>query len=180
MQKTKFGLREMAKADLETVLAWRNSDAIRVNMYTHQLIDWETHQRWFESASQDPSVEHYMFEYDGEPAGVVSFSQISQDHKRAHWAFYSGRLDIRGLGSKMELLALQHAFENLKLEKLCCEVLDFNESVVKFHKKFGFVEEGRFMKHYWRDGEAHDIHLLAFFKEQWPAVKDKYWDKLCG
>lgn len=164
MSNTNFRLRRMTEADLEIVLEWRNSEAIRMNMYTHQVIDWQTHKNWFERSEQDLSVQHFIFEHAGEAAGVVSFSQISELHKRAHWAFYSGRPDIRGLGTKMELLALQYAFESLQLEKLCCEVLDFNEIVVSFHKKFGFVEEGRFIRHYWRDGTLTIFICWPFLK----------------
>ena len=43
----------------------------------------------------------------------------------------------------METLALDYAFNELKINRLECEVLEFNSKVISFHKKFGFQEEGR-------------------------------------
>tara|TARA_R100001129_G_scaffold179391_1_gene156157 strand:+ start:6869 stop:7114 length:246 start_codon:yes stop_codon:yes gene_type:complete len=78
----------------------------------------------------------------------------------------------------MESLALLYAFESLNLNKLCCEVLSFNEPVVKFHQRFGFEIEGTLKEHYFRDGEAFDVVLLALFKSSWPAVKERIMNKV--
>jgi len=77
----------------------------------------------------------------------------------------------------MEITALDYAFRKLKLEKLWCEVLEFNESVIRFHKKFGFQEEGIFKGHYLRDGERYDIHRLAIFKDQWLDTRLNFLNK---
>lgn len=168
-------LRKMQESDLELVLKWRNSPEIRKNMYYHGAIGWETHVNWFKRVKKDHSFKHFIFEYKGIPSGVISFSQIDHDNKRASWAFYSGRLDVKGLGTQMELIALEYAFEMLKLNKLCCEVLSFNDTVIRFHKKFGFVEEGVLVNHYWRDGKAYDVYLLAFYRKEWLATKENFF-----
>lgn len=171
-------LREMTSKDLKQVLQWRNHPDVRKNMYTYHEITETEHAHWFERTTNDPAIKHFIFEADDKPLGFVSFSQIDKQNKRAHWAFYSGSLNVKGLGSRMESLALLYAFESLNLNKLCCEVLSFNEPVVKFHQRFGFEVEGTLKEHYFRDGEAFDVVLLALFKSSWPAVKERIMNKV--
>lgn len=171
-------IRAMRDDDLKMVLDWRNAPEVRQNMYHHEEITWEEHRAWFEKVINSPLDRYFIFEDEEIPSGVIAFNKIDLNHKRAHWAFYSGRISVRGLGAKMEMLALEYAFEELKLRKLCCEVLSFNAAVIQFHKKFGFEEEGILREHYWRDNQPYDIHLLALFEPQWKDIKVLFYDKL--
>jgi UDP-4-amino-4,6-dideoxy-N-acetyl-beta-L-altrosamine N-acetyltransferase len=163
-----YKLNPISYEDLDLVLTWRNSPRVRENMYTNHLITAEEHRRWFEKASHDPSKRLLMcVDESGIAVGVIAFSDIDPLHKRATWAFYSGESGRRGVGSEMERLALDFAFENLGLEKLNCEVLSFNMPVVDFHRKHGFRIEGIFRAQYTRDGIAHDVYRLAHFRRDW-------------
>jgi UDP-4-amino-4,6-dideoxy-N-acetyl-beta-L-altrosamine N-acetyltransferase len=158
----------MVDADLNLVLEWRNDPRVRINMYTNHVITAQEHRRWFQTASNDPSKRLLMcVDESGVAVGVVTFSDIDQHHKRATWAFYSGGGSRRGVGSAMELLALDFAFGDLGLEKLSCEVLSFNMPVVEFHRKHGFRVEGILRAHYTRDGVRHDVYRLAHFRRAW-------------
>lgn len=160
-------LRSMEEKDLDMVLAWRNAPDVRMNMYTTHIISIEEHRRWFESLSQDDSRRYFIFEKHGHPSGVVAFTDINNESGTASWAFYSGDVAARGVGSLMEFYALDYAFETLKLNKLCCEVISFNKSVLGFHRKHGFEVEGIMRRQYFRSGEYHDIYHLAIFKDNW-------------
>jgi UDP-4-amino-4,6-dideoxy-N-acetyl-beta-L-altrosamine N-acetyltransferase len=163
-----FRLRPIEAADCDRVLEWRNDPRVRVNMYTHHEIMPDEHRKWFEAARSDASRRLLMCEDEqGAPLGVVIFSEINPTHGTATWAFYSGSNARRGVGSEMELLALDYAFGELGLEKLNCEVLSFNMPVVEFHRKHGFRIEGIFRSQYVRDGVRHDIYRLAHFRNAW-------------
>lgn len=160
-------LRKMIKDDLKMVLDWRNSKNVRENMYNHEIIEWEEHVDWFSKVSNDESSIYLIFEENKKPMGVISFTNIDKKNKRASWAFYSGNTSVRGIGSKMEKAALSYAFNVLKLNKLCCEVLEFNDKVISFHQKHGFKVEGVLKRHYERDGTLYDIYQLAIFSRDW-------------
>lgn len=163
-----FELRRMTETDLPQVLEWRNRLDVRSNMYTSHVISPEEHRKWFASASADASKVLLMcVDSDHVPVGVVTFSEISTSSRTAVWAFYSGDTSRRGIGSVMEQLALDYAFGELGLEKLCCEVLSFNMPVVEFHRKHGFRLEGVLRSHYERDGKRHDVYRLAIFRRAW-------------
>lgn len=163
-----FHLRAMLDSDLECVLDWRNRPEIRNNMYTNHVISVEEHARWFAGASRDPTKRLLMcIDDDGVPVGVVTFSNIDVRQRSATWGFYSGDTTRRGVGSAMELLALDYAFVDLGLEKLNGEVLSFNMPVVEFHRKYGFRVEGIFRSHYERDGTRYDVYRIAHFRKAW-------------
>lgn len=163
-------LRPLAPDDCARVLSWRNQDRVRAGMYSDHVIAPDEHDRWFAKALTDATAAYYIFEHKDRPLGFVSFTGIDRTHDRCTWAFYLGEADApRGSGAAMELLALDAAFGVIEIGKLCCEVFVFNAGVVRLHRRFGFVEEGRFVRHYRKNGEMQDIVCLARFAETWLA-----------
>lgn len=163
-------LRNMTSDDLPMVLAWRNREDVRQNMYTNHVITQEEHMSWWARESVNPKSRLLIFEMDGSPSGVVVFTHYSGPQGLASWAFYSGDTTRRGVGPLMERAALTYAFETLKLRKLECEVLDFNMKVVKFHRRHGFSIEGVFRKAYERETSYHDIYRLAMLSDDWQRI----------
>jgi len=161
------GLRAMTQADLPQVLAWRNADDVRRNMYTCHVIEPAEHERWWHAQSVNPAARLLIYELDGQPLGVVTFSGYTGPGGVASWAFYSGERGRRGIGKMMELAALEYAFETLGVRKLECEVLSFNRAVVDFHVRHGFSIEGVFRDAYERDGELFDIYRLSMLATEW-------------
>ena len=171
-------LRAMAGEDLEIIRQWRNSDRVRINMYSDHVISPEEHANWFNRAMRDNSARYLICEINNRPVGFVSFTNIVPMHNRCSWAFYLGETDVpRGAGAAMEFIALNYSFEELGIRKLCCEVFTFNAGVIKLHEKFGFIQEGKFVKHHVKNGNYEDIVTLALFKENWDEGKSTLKDK---
>ena len=74
----------------------------------------------------------------------------------------------------MEFLALEHVFETLGLHKLSCEVLVFNEPVIRLHKKFGFQVEGMFREHHKMNDQYIDIVRLSLLAAEWTKARAKF------
>lgn len=160
-------LRPIEDHELEMMLEWRNAPAVRNNMYTTDIIPLDDHLQWWERIKKDDSVHYFCYEYDSIPQGVVCFTNIDVLNHQAMWGFYASPNALKGTGSRMEILALDYAFDKLNLHKLSCEVLDYNLAVVKFHKKFGFVEEGYFREHHIYQGKYFGIYRLAIISDPW-------------
>lgn len=165
---------------LDTVFEWRNRADVRKNMYTSHEITKEEHLSWFERINRDITKRYFIFELDNVPCGVIGFVDINTVSKSSSWAFYSGDTTVRGIGSLMEITALDYAFNEMELHKLYCEVLEFNEPVIKFHKKHGFQQEGIFKKHHFADGKFWDVHRLAIFKNDWDKCRDEVAKRIKG
>jgi UDP-4-amino-4,6-dideoxy-N-acetyl-beta-L-altrosamine N-acetyltransferase len=165
-------LRPLDAGDCERVREWRNSDHVRRGMYTDHVIQVDEHDAWIARALASQNARFLIAELDGIPVGFVSFTSITPQPPLAgatsDWAFYIGEpWTPRGVGSCMEVRALDHAFEVLHVRKLSCEVLESNIAVVRMHEKFGFSEEGLFRKHVLKNGQPEDVHRLALFADEW-------------
>lgn len=180
-----FALRPMTDDDLMMVLEWRNQPHVREHMYTTHVISEEEHRAYFARVKDDVSKQYLICtDEEGTPVGLVNFVDIDPANGTAFWGFYSGDPTRRGVGTRMEYLALVHAFEVLNLRKLNGEVLSTNPAVLAFHEKFGFQVEGVFKQHHAvKDGYA-DIHRIALFRQdwldKWKAVAEERVRKVAG
>lgn len=168
----------MEEKDLEMVLSWRNDPDVRNNMYTSHEIAYLEHLKWWKRESINPTSILLIAEISEQPVGVVTFTNIRKDYHSATWAFYSSNTSVRGVGTHMETAALHYAFTILDLNRLECEVLDFNYSVVNFHRKFGFELEGIKRKAFCRNNSYHDIYCLSILKQDWQYSQSSVYKKL--
>lgn len=159
-------VRAMIHADLERVLAWRNHPDVRRYMYTQDEISMDAHQRWFESAQQEPCKHLLIYELDNQPFGFVNFSK-SIGSGRADWGFYAAPNAPKGTGRRLGQAALAYAFNNLELHKICGQALAYNERSIQFHKTLGFHQEGTLRdQHY--DGESyHHVVCFGLLSHEW-------------
>lgn len=161
-------LRPIQESDLKTVFDWRNSERIRSVSYRDHEITWEEHLRWFDSLENNEERKTFVFETGGRPVGTVNFVDIDSKNKRCRWGFYLGEEDLKkGTGTQMGIHALDYAFSDLYLEKVCAETFDFNESSIAYHLKLGFLREGLLKKHQFKNGELKDLIIFGLLKEDW-------------
>ncbi|WP_202114704.1 UDP-4-amino-4,6-dideoxy-N-acetyl-beta-L-altrosamine N-acetyltransferase [Vreelandella zhuhanensis] len=171
-------LRAIEDDELELILSWRNAPTVRQNMYTRHEISLEEHLAWWHRVRGRQDQHYFLYEHDGQPLGVVSFTQVHAKDANASWAFYASPEAPRGTGSRMEFLALEHAFGGLMLHKLYCEVLAFNEPVINLHKKFGFSVEGILREQHRVDDTYVDVIRLGILHPEWEAMRDTLYRKL--
>lgn len=173
-------LRDVRPEDKQMLLEWRNLPEVAKYMYTDHIITQEEHDRWFETAMKDPSRRYWIIVCDGKDVGLVNIYGIDHQNRRCTWAFYIASPDVRGkgVGSFVEYSILRYVFDELKLNKLCCEVLAFNEAVVNMHKGFGFKQEGLYREHIIKGGQPHDVVALAMLHSEWKELKPDIENRL--
>jgi len=156
----------MTKDDLHRVLGWRNHPDVRRYMYTQHEITMEEHQRWFERAAQDQSKNLLIFEVGATPLGFIQFSQLS-DSAIADWGFYVAPDAPKGYGRRLGRVALDYAFGDLRLHKVCGQALAFNERSVRFHRALGFQQEGRLREQHFDGQQYHDVLCFGLLQPEW-------------
>lgn len=172
-RQNEFGiLRPIKNSELELMLSWRNAPAVRENMYTTHEISQSEHLAWWERTSSSDRQRYFMYEFQDNPLGIVGFTGLDRENQNSFWAFYASPSAPKGTGSRMEILALDYAFDELGLYKLCCEVLAFNTPVIKLHEKFGFKVEGILRDQYRREGAFIDIYRLGILASEWAEVRN--------
>lgn len=160
-------LRPIDDSELELMLSWRNSDEVRKNMYTTSIIELNDHLQWYANVQKSLNKCYLMYENQRKPLGIVAFTDIDAVNKQSSWAFYSDPKSPRGTGGKMEFLALDYAFNVLKMHKLSCEVLDYNTAVIRLHKKFGFRQEGYFREQHLHQNHYCGVYRFGILKAEW-------------
>jgi len=168
-----ISLRDIRPEDKDKIRQWRNKPEIAKFMYTDHTISEEEHEKWFSRIMSDPTCRYWIIVCDDRDVGVVNIYNLDPRNKRCYWAFYVAEEGLRGrgVGSFVEYSTLLYVFEQLQFKKLCCEVLDFNTSVVEMHQKFGFQVEGKFRSHIWKGGQFANIYCLGILREEWEAEK---------
>ncbi|MDN0075828.1 UDP-4-amino-4,6-dideoxy-N-acetyl-beta-L-altrosamine N-acetyltransferase [Crenobacter sp. SG2303] len=161
-------IRPMTHDDLELVLAWRNHQEVRSYMYTQREIELAEHARWFERASQDPDRHLLLFERDGVPQGFINLHQIAPGGI-ADWGFYAAPEAPRGTGRQLGHCALEHAFKELKLHKVCGQAFACNERSVGLHQRLGFRQEGILREQYFDGQEYYDVVCFGLLAAEWLA-----------
>ena len=171
-------LRAIAPDELELMLAWRNAPCVRANMSTRHEISLDEHLAWWARIQTRTDQRYFMYEYKGAPVGIVAFNGIDTVNANSEWAIYASPEAPKGTGSRMEFLALEYAFHELKLHKLCCEVLAFNSPVIKLHQKFGFKVEGILREQHRLEDRFVDIYRLGMLAPEWQEGRDPMLAKL--
>jgi UDP-4-amino-4,6-dideoxy-N-acetyl-beta-L-altrosamine N-acetyltransferase len=173
-------LRPMTPADKTMVCTWRNQPEVARHMYTDHAITAEEHERWFASVLCDPRNRYWIIVHAGKDQGLACLTAIDLLNRRASWAFYLADPEQRGksLGGFVEYAVLEHAFNELGLHKLCCEVLTANRTVLSLHERFGFRQEGMLREHIFKGGEFHDVICLAITRLEWETRRADLADLL--
>lgn len=156
----------MQEADLPLVLAWRNHADVRRWMFTTHEIGIDEHRRWFQTVGNDPARHPMIFEMDGKPEGFVQIGPVAAGGIAA-WGFYLAPDAPKGRGRALGEAALELAFGELGLHKLCGEVLAFNEASLKFHRQLGFREEGVLAEQHFDAGRYHDVVRFGLLASEW-------------
>lgn len=161
-------VRSMTDADVTTVLEWRNHPDVRRSMFTQHEIGLEEHRRWFENSASDPRRHLLIYEAQGMPRGFVSL--IVADHPNvADWGFYAAPDASRGTGRAMGHHALNHAFNVLKLHKICGQALAHNERSIGFHRALGFQQEGVLRDQHFDGRNYHAVICFGLLAQEWAA-----------
>lgn len=172
----------LKKEDLELVRSWRNSPEVSQYMYTDDIISEESQKLWFKKIEKENNSIYWIIRFENEKIGVASLTDIDIKNSKCFWGFYLGTTDIRGkgIGAKIEYKILEYVFENLKLNKLCGEVLSFNENVIRMHEKFGFRREGYLINHIRKQDKFHDVVVIGLLSSEWHQLKEKLHEGIHG
>ena len=172
---TKILLREITKCTDEqkkSVLKVRNQESVRKSMYTEHKIPLNEHLAWVERLQSDNRQIVFVVLVDDVVSGVVSVNAIDRLHLKSDWAFYLDANFRGGLGAALEFGLINFVFQRVGLEKVNCEVIETNETVVKLHKKFGFVEEGFRRENIIKNGNRVGVFFLGLTRSDWAREKE--------
>jgi len=172
IQGEKVQLRPFKQSDLPQVIAWRNDPEIRDGVL------WPTEpfglieaDRWLAAILDPTDHTRVTLAIDERETkrlvGQTNLSRIDRISKTAYFGIVLGERDCWGKGLARETLSLiiAHA-KAIKIRKLLLEVVEYNVRAIELYKKFGFQTEGILREQTVRNGEVHDLILMALFLEK--------------
>jgi UDP-4-amino-4,6-dideoxy-N-acetyl-beta-L-altrosamine N-acetyltransferase len=163
-------VRSVAREDLSLILSGRNHPEVRRVMFTQHEISAEEHRSWFSKVSIDNSRCLLLVEEASKPIGYVQFTHVESEGV-ADWGFYTDPDAPKGTGRKLGVAALDHAFTNLKLRKVCGQVISNNSVSIQFHHRLGFIQEGVLRAHQRSNSEYLDLYCFGMLSQEWPAAR---------
>lgn len=157
------------------VLKIRNQESVRKWMYSDHEISENEHLAWIDNLKDDKkNIVYAVMADELEPIGVISINDIDAKHKKANWGLYIGeKYQGLGIGVFLEIMLIDYCFDKMGLEKIYCEVIEGNTSVLKLHKKLLFQEEGFLRSHIIKNGIRIGVHFLGLLKSEWQIGRDK-------
>lgn len=166
-------LRPIRDDDRTQIWQWRNQPDVAKFMYNREPIVWETHCNWFEQISGNTNCVYWIISVNGTDVGVACLTDIMKDHQTASWAFYIADTKSRGVGvgAVVEFTVCRYGFEKLGLRRIWCEVLEWNQSIIRMHEKFGFVREGHKRQHIHSSEGVCDVIQLGMLDSEWHNTK---------
>lgn len=177
MALPKCSLQLLTQKDIELVRQWRNQERIRRNMHTSDPISAQQHQAWFNGLAKDQTRKYNLFLQNDRPVGCLYYTAIHNGI--ADLGYYLGEERVwPGLGLLLELVALDYAFDQLGLNTLQAEVLEFNTGPQKVHKLFGYEQIGRQPEAIRRNDQPVASISYRYRRADWHAQKDGIVKKL--
>lgn len=169
-------LLKVREDDLELIMNWRMKPEVTRFMYTDPKLTIEGQRHWLNKVKEDNKSRYWTISYDNVRIGLLSITEIDLINKKCSWAYYIGDDSFRGKGiaTSLECNIYEYVFNELSLNKLCCEVFSFNEKVVSIHKKFGSEVEGILKDHINKNNEFYDVVVMGITKAKWNSIKENY------
>lgn len=174
-------LRKILEEDLQLIANWRMSTEVTKYMHTDPIITKDSQFAWYKSIMNDETVRYWIIVFNKVKIGILCLNNIDIVNKRCYWGYYIGDTSFRGKGIArlLECNIYDYIFFELKLNKLCGEVLAFNEKVVKIHEKYGSKVEGILKQHVLKNGCFYDVVTMGITKDRWNKIKEsKEYEKI--
>lgn len=169
-----FSIRPMTESDLHRVLQWRNSERVRINSLSDELISWESHFAWFSRLITNETQQYCIVEYLKVPIGVVYFRDIGDKDYHCTWGLYVGdETAPRGSGTQIGILGLTLAFETLNVRNIYAEVLGFNEISVRLHERLGFKRKSDMSRRVLKNGDSVEVVAFVLTTEDWSLQREQ-------
>lgn len=129
--------------DSENLFQWRNHPSIRAVSRSASEIDWQDHQRWFDSVLEDPEKMLLVGQRSESPVGVVRFDKQNDEAEIS--IYVAPESATPGLGQSMLKSAEQWlAANHPEIRKIRAHVLGANERSQRLFSGAGYQTESTY------------------------------------
>ena len=172
MNSSNITLRKISESDTPNIVKWRNSEAVKRNLYTQTILTEEQHINYLKTKVESGLCDQYIIvDFDNNDIGTVFIKNIDAENKKGEFGMFIGEASGRGKGyaKKAAFEMLEIAFGKLNLNRVYLTVMYDNIAAVKSYKAAGFVVEGILKEDFFRecDNKYIDIILMGITRNMW-------------
>jgi RimJ/RimL family protein N-acetyltransferase len=166
-------LRAFEREDIERCYRWMNDPNVVRTLKSRYPIAFQNEREWLDRAMNDHTNErHFAIERKDDRAhiGNASIHDIDWVSRTGWFGLFIGEPSAwnKGFGSDSIVTLVRFAFDEMNLCKLRINVFDYNERAKHVLLAHGFVQEGRLVRDFYREGSYHDLVILSMFRETTP------------
>jgi RimJ/RimL family protein N-acetyltransferase len=161
-------LRRAEPRDVDFLLELMNQDDVVENLAVVRPRDREGLAEEIERSQAEPQeFGRFVIEVDGEPAGLMGFTQANRRSRIANLGSLAVHPDFRGrhIADEAARLFQRHLLHDLGFHRLQLEIYGFNERAQRHAERAGFVREGVRRKAYRRNDEWVDGVIYGLVEE---------------
>ena len=124
------------------------------------------------ASTSDPAA-YAVIPTDGDPAGILTYLRISEEHGSIEIGhiWYGASIQRSPATTEVVYLTAKHAFEDLGYRRFEWKCYANNERSKRAALRFGFTYEGTFRNHLVVRDRNRDTAWFAMTIEDWPAIK---------
>ena len=130
-------LRPLTLSDTNIIVRWRNSDAVRLNMYDQRLLTAEQHRNYYLNQIVKGKVLQYVIEADSISVGTIYCRYIDPIIAELG-VFLASEKQKMGYGSTALNIFLELIRKTTSIEILRLKVLKTNVRAIRLYSKAGF------------------------------------------
>lgn len=158
MQNQEIKLECFNETNLEKTFFWFKNKKLRDYFLLEKELTKNSHYKWFNNYKNDNSQKIFSIIYHEVHVGNVGLKFIDIKNKSAEIWIYIGDYKYHNKGIGLAVLNKVIDFCILsKIEKLYCNVANFNNSSISMFKKAGFKTTSTSKKHFKSSNNIIDI-----------------------
>ena len=131
---------EAKENDSKFLWELRNEDRIREMMKDTSVIDWKTHEEWFQKVLFNDDSHIYVGFFENQPVAMVRYD-LSENFRQAFEISIAVKTKFQGIGIAKKLLQKsikRLAFKVNKSFQIISIVKKNNKKSIKFFESYGF------------------------------------------
>lgn len=168
-------LRPLASGDLRRCVKWFSDPQVIQFLGRNTPVTLAEEDRWYREYSRRSDEQIFAIEVDGTHVGNLGLHKVDRVHRKADVGIVIGETGYwsKGFGTEALRTALRYGFDQLGLNKISLEVLEYNVRAIRSYEKCGFVREGIHREDVYKDGRFFNVIRMSIlareFRERDPA-----------
>jgi RimJ/RimL family protein N-acetyltransferase len=180
----KVGLRAVEEDDLPLLHRWANDAEIWSHLGGWRFpSNFDSIRRWFGGLKDDQLNHRWVIETleGSQVIGTANLVDLDWRNRHAFHGMMLGPIDMRGKGYGVDtvMAVMRYAFDELHLERLDSDIIEYNEASLRLYiGRCAWKEEGRQRRWHYRKGRYWDKIVVGVTRDDYAALvtETNYWN----